>query len=499
MPGKILGLDITHHAITAVQVKSEFKGYQITACARVVMDQNGGLDNALEGLFDQTDLKSDTFITSIPGEHLSYRNLKMPFKESKKIRQTLSFEIETLVPFPIENLVVDFSIIDQSDQSEILAVSVKKDYISEYLECMTNHGIDPEFMDIQSVPIVSWLLSQKGTPDDGLFFEIDGKRNTMILYLKRRIALIRTFDLEGDPVTRSVSDSTDDVPALTADQIEPYLKSFCTRVQHTLHAFGWKSKGIISPERIYYTGMGALYPGTGEILNRFLDIPVEQVNLAGDKRIYMDAEVARAWNPALMDGALALAIREDHGKGRGFNFRKDEFEVRKHYLGFKKDIRKVAVFLLLILSFLAIDLGVDYYLMKKRYRILHERITEVFRQTFPDEKRVVDPVKQMRVNIGEIKKPAFLLPGIKSNQRVLDLLMDVSRGVSKSVDLRVTHLVIDPKTVRIKGETDSFNTVDNIKNSLESSDYFRTVTITSANLNRTGKRVQFEIKLQRSS
>jgi YbbR domain-containing protein len=59
-------------------------------------------------------------------------------------------------------------------------------------------------------------------------------------------------------------------------------------------------------------------------------------------------------------------------------------------------------------------------------------------------------------------------------------------------------MVIDPETVRISGETDTFNTVDNIKTGLEPSDYFSTVTITSANLDRSGKRIQFEIKLQRS-
>ena len=162
--------------------------------------------------------------------------------------------------------------------------------------------------------------------------------------------------------------------------------------------------------------MGALYPETGEFLSRFLDIPVEQVNLAGDKRVYMDGDVARVWNPALMDGALALAIREDHRKGRGFNFRKDEFEVKKYYLGFKKEIRKVAVFLLLILSFLAADLGLDYYLMKKRYRVLNQKITEVFKQTFPDLKRIVEPVQQMRVHIDEMKRSTVLLPGITTHQ-----------------------------------------------------------------------------------
>jgi general secretion pathway protein L len=130
MPGKILGLDISEDSITAVQVKSELKGYQITAFARVMVEEEGGLDNALRSLFNQMDLTSDTYLSSIPGEHVSYRNLQMPFKEPKKIRQTIAFELESMIPFPIEDVVVDFTIIDQAGQSEILAALVSRRYIT---------------------------------------------------------------------------------------------------------------------------------------------------------------------------------------------------------------------------------------------------------------------------------------------------------------------------------------------------------------------------------
>ena len=66
------------------------------------------------------------------------------------------------------------------------------------------------------------------------------------------------------------------------------------------------------------------------------------------------------------------------------------------------------------------------------------------------------------------------------------------------MDVKVTTMVFDPDTVRVSGETDTFNTVDAIKSRLEPSEYYSGVTITSANLDRTGKRVQFEVKLQRA-
>ncbi len=101
----------------------------------------------------------------------------------------------------------------------------------------------------------------------------------------------------------------------------------------------------------------------------------------------------------------------------------------------------------------------------------------------------------MRVKIREMKKSRHL--GAKV-QGVLQILKDISQRVPKSIDMHVTRLVVDPETVRISGDTDTFNAVDTIKNRLEPSDLFSAVTITSANRDRTGNRFQFEIKLQRT-
>jgi general secretion pathway protein L len=499
VPGKTLGLDISADSITAVQVTSGLKGYQITACARFQMEDSHSLDDALKELFQKMDLKSDSYFAPVRGEDVSYRNLRMPFREPKKIRSTLPFEIETLVPFQIDDLIVDFNIIERADQSEVLAVSVKKDYVAQYLAQLQTYGIDPRVLDIRGVPTVSWLLRQEGIPDNGLFLDLGSKVNTMILYLKRRIVLIRASSFDGGPIERMISHTRQEGPLeeSTVEQIESSLKGFCATVQNTIHAFAWQSKRDARPEKVFFTGLVALYPDTGILLNRFLGIQAEMINLRGNRGIRIDRDIAHVWNPALMDNALALALR-DEKRGQGFNFRKNGFEVKRQYLGLKREIRKVGVFLILIISFLAADLGVDYYLLKRRYVSIEQKITEIFRQSFPDVKRVVDPVQQMKVKINELKSSEVSLPGIKTNRRVLDLLKEISGLIPKSMDVLVTRMVVDPETVRITGETDTFNTVDSIKSGLEASDYFSAVTITSANLDRTGKRVQFEINLQRA-
>jgi general secretion pathway protein L len=499
MPKIVLGLEISDDAVTAVQVKGDLKGYQVTGCDRVKIERDEGFDYAMKSLLDRIGHDSNICITAIPGDEASYRNLQMPFRDTKKIRQTLPFEVEQMLPFPIENMVIDFSINNRSGHSEILAVSVKKAFISKFLERLNSHGMDPDVLDIRGVPVVSCLLRQEGTPEDGIFIEIDEKMATTALYLKRRVVLIRTFAMNGPslPPTMPGVGNGKKTDTRTPAQFKSNLLSLCTMVENTIHAFASQKNETVHPERIFFTGAGALNPETEGLLSRFFDIPAERVNLSRDKRVHMDENISENWNPALMNGALALALR-DSRHGQGFNFRKDEFEIKKRYSGLRKEIKRSVILFVVILSFVAVDLGVDYSFMEKRNRILDRKITEVFKQTFPEVKRIVDPLQQLKIKLNEAKKSAVSHPGMKGSGKVLDILRDISQRVSGSLTVHITRMVIDPDTVRISGYTDTFNTVDNIKSGLESSAFFSDATISSANLDRTGKRVKFEIKLQRA-
>jgi Tfp pilus assembly protein PilN len=288
------------------------------------------------------------------------------------------------------------------------------------------------------------------------------------------------------------------IDPLQADKAEASLKSLCKTIQNTIHAFGWQHNQRIYPEKIFFSEIRDMDINTNAFLQSYLGIPVERISVRGDKRVRMEDYLSRVWNSPLMDRALALALR-DNKKGRGFNFRKGEFEVTNRYVGFKKEIRKIGIFLGIVLLFLIIDLGMDYHLLKKQYETSDQRIVELYRQVFPNEKKVLRPLDQMRIKVNGVKNSAVSLPGIKVDHKIVDLLKDISERIPTSLDVRVTNVVIDQATARMSGETDTFNTVDGIKSGLESSDYFSNVTISSAKLDRSGKRVQFEMKLERTN
>ncbi|MCF8082836.1 MAG: PilN domain-containing protein, partial [Deltaproteobacteria bacterium] len=164
----------------------------------------------------------------------------------------------------------------------------------------------------------------------------------------------------------------------------------------------------------------------------------------------------------------------------------------------KKAIRKGVIFLVLILALLGGHLITDYYMLKREYNRLDTEMIRLFKKTLPQVTRIVDPVQQLKVEIQQLEEESASTAMTGSDRRVLDLLADLSRRIPKTVDVHVSRMVMDPKSVRIGGETDTFNSVDSLKNALTPSAFFSEVTISSANLDRKNNRVKFEMKLKRN-
>lgn len=496
MPSKITGLHMDGDSIVAVQVRAGLKGYEISSCSRIVVREGVVPERDLKVLLESADFRSDRFVAQIPDKEIFFRNLPMPFKDHKKIRQTLPFEMETLVPLPVEELVTDFMATDGSDGARIITASATRETIGEYLATLQTCGIVPYLLEVWGASLASSVINQ-GLSDHGLVLDMGADSVSMALFMNRKVVLIRTLSFknaslpnlfmapENGPVTQSFQE----------EEVDAYFRSMCTAIRNTIHAYQHMAGDFIAPEKVFFTGPGALFPRCGDLLSRFLQIPAVEIDLCGDSKIRVSEEMAGSWRPALMSNALSLAMR-GAGKGMGFNLLRDEFQGKKRLFGHKKEWRKMVIFLLIILLFFGVDMAVDYYSLKSRYDALDSEMVRVFRKTFPNISRIVDPVQQMKVEIQQLKQKGTAELRMES-QGALDVLKEVSRGIPKRLDLIVTRMVIDPETVSIKGKTGAFNSVDIIKNGLSASSLFSSVNISSANLDRTGKMVKFEMKLVR--
>ena len=508
MSDSILGLDIGESSLKAVQVTAGLKGYEVSACARVEVGEDEGFEEALGRLFQEMAFDGGVCISSVQADRLSFRNLSMPFKDRKKIAQTIGYELEPMLPFSVEALTTDYVVNEYGEETRILAASVRQEMLDQYLASLAAHHIDPDVIDVSGVPTAIQLAQQDDRPADALFIDMGSNSTSAILFIGRTLALVRSFHFGGQRVTDHIAQlkkvNHQEAETLKCgkeaegftENVRPLVQAFCQEVRNTLHAFRCETVEEADPEKVFLTGGGALFPGMAAMLQAFLELPVELVDLAEQTGLEMGEETSDGWNPLLMNSALGLALRNTKGKD-SFNFRAGKYRKQRRYDQFKDEAKRIGIYVAIILLVLMADVSADYFVLQKHHNQLQGQITAIFKKTFPEVERIVDPAQQMKVKIRAAKESLAFPAESFVQGAVVDVLRDMILRIPKTADVDVSSLIIDTGRVRLKGETDSFNTVDTVKQGLQASAYFKDVAIGSAQLDRSGNKVRFELIMER--
>jgi general secretion pathway protein L len=482
MSRKILGLDIRHDAVSAVLIESSIKGTAIEAQAHVpIPDRKEDGNNwvvSLETIVKKMDITGSVCVASLPADEISFRNIQVPFKGQKKIKKILPFELEPTLPLPIEDLIVDFISLELPENigaRNLLSAAVEKSKIQFYLDALAGFNIEPEIVTVGGCSTAMFLGNFLDSRQNWLFIDIDKNRCSVFLIFSGKTCLIRTFPIQSTARSHKI-------------------KSLCSNIRRTLIA----SEKIIGfefkPDGGFITGSGIDDLGFDQDMEQALGFPLERADILRYTDMIKQQSVSQSWVPFLMDNPLSLALMEIEG-AKGFNFRKGPFASKKFWEENKKNLIQSGVLLFLVLALGFFSLFLDSYLMGKRLTRLNRQITDIFTSTFPDVKKIVDPVEQMRVKIREAKKDA-MFPGEAGTQPLaIDILNTLSTRIPKNVDVILTRLVLGADSVVISGDTDTFNSVDNIKSGLEQSGLFKKITISSANIDKSDKRVHFNLKL----
>ncbi|MDD5723212.1 MAG: pilus assembly protein PilM [Syntrophales bacterium] len=506
MPEKILGLDIGEDSIKAVQIAAGFREYHVVNSAMIDIEEAGGIDKAIEKLLENDTLRSSICVTSLPVHQFSFRNIKLPFKSRKKIKQILPYELEPLIPYSFDDVLIDYIITTQSEQPEALVASVPKSTVGDLVNLLAAHHIETSVIDIDAVAVALKLAAACDPEKYFLLLDI-GKRNTAgVLFKGNKISQIRHFRFGGEAISDSIvravgcdQHSAEEIKKMgSAEEAKEDICKICndffTDVGNTLNFLILNSNMDLMPSRIFLTGGGSLYPLLREEMERFFSLPVAVADVSAAENIRFEGKIMKNWDPALMNQALALATR-DVRDTHGFNFSLGDFKPKKKYDEFKKGFRWMAILFLIILSTFCVDVYLTYRYDSRYLKDLKQEITDVFHKTWPEVTRIVDPVQQLRIKVEELRNPPAGRENLLSGVRVLDILDDISRLLPASVDFVVTSFQYDGNTVTIKGQTDNFNTVDNIEKALGKSNIFNNVKISSASLIEKENRVGLDLKM----
>jgi general secretion pathway protein L len=483
MAKKILGLDIQDNSLSAVLVNSGIKGNRLEGYVHIPFaaapEDTDGLTAALDSLTAQLDITGSVCALSLPAEHVSFRNLKVPFKQAKKIRQILPFELEPTLPLPVENLVVDFHVIKTdgaSEETDLIAAAMDIERLQGYMDRLARYAIDPEIVTVGGYAAAVCLARLAQLPENAMMLNVDTRFATLVAFEDGRLHLIRPF------------------PKGAADSQQ--LKTLSQNVRRTLFAFEAAGNPTCRPDMIYLSGPAAGQNGFAHEMSQLLAVPARRTDLVRDIPAKLSNPPETGWKSEQMDNALALALLEIIGI-KGLNFRKGPFAVKKRWAEHRRQFIRSAVLLTLLIVLMLANLFVGTYLKTKRLEALNTEINGIFQSTFPEVKKVVDPLQQMRAEIEATRKASLFPMQDGGGERMIDILDELSRRTPANLNVQFSRLVAGTEdSVTITGDTDTFNTVDAMKGSLEASTIFKEVTIVSTNKESDGNRIRFRLKIK---
>ncbi len=482
MAKKVLGLDVSSDGIGAVLLKRGVKTHTIEACAHIALAQKAPFEEslaaALEKLCAQVDIGDVICTASFPAERISYRHVEVPFRAARKIHQVLPFELEPGLPYPVEDTVWAYQGLGGTRQNTLLAAAAVKAEFDAYLACLKHFGLDPA-----SVSPAGYALALL-TDEQAKKQETDDDR-WMLIDIGRQAATV--FLLAGGLIQA--------VRPVARRSAHPWSAAeVATTIRRTLHAFSERVPGGYTPGQAFITGYDLLDVNLESELAGLLSLPVKRTDLSGSLPVSLDERALENWRAHRMDKALALAYAGFGLSGRQLlDFREGSAPRIRFWSQYRRQLVTAGVLALLVVGLMGADLLSQTRVLERRLAMLNARITEVFRSTFPEVKNIVDPLQQMRVKLREIDRR--MPEGISTRPPALAILDDISRSIPNSIDVVFSRLVITGDNVQISAETDTFNAVDEIKNRLTQSELFGKVDITSANMDKTSRRVRFKLKL----
>ena len=510
MARKIIGIDLGSYSVKVAELERGLKSFTLVGFYErpvqysELLSPDESLAIALQGLIDDHNLDWDNAIVGFYANKLASRVITFPFGGTKKVTQAVPFELETFIPFDLDEVVWDFSILKQSKEfSKVLVAYAQKKDVQLLLSMLDGIGINPRKICAEGIEL-SHLMNLGLVPPEGGYAIVDIGHTKSVITVCHGTELghSRSILVAGKAITEAIAaklsvpyeeaerlkielgqilvggeDELDETTQQVSSAIKEVIDDLVLHLRQTL--FSYRETEDVPPQGIYLSGGTSRLPGLDRYLSDVLRLNVTYLDCTEMQFSKLERSGAHRH---VIPNALSLALRGVAGGGVTVDFRKDEFSFTGDVEQMGGGFKKIAVVVGLLIFLALISFSWRYYGLKKRLNAVNREAGEIVKQILPDiPKRMMKSPKQILAYIkskeSEMNEKSVALENLLGVSP-LNILREISKDLPSrdKLIIDVEALSIAPPRIVMRGRTDSFESVDRIKKSLEKIKYFENVS-----------------------
>lgn len=479
MSASFLRIDLDQFGISAMLVEQTAKNAMPREECHVLFkdlpeskESQDSFDAGLDIISQQIDLSScSTAVIFVSSLSVFFRNMELPFRSEKKISQVLPFELESFLPYADENYISDFHRIGIDDNSNlILTASFLESQIKKYVSKLDDLGIKPVIITPGGYASVLSFLKERKELSSFIFLHRTKSETTLVIVVNRKPCMVRAFSaLQSGPGKLAAAVRQSILGFRQRTGIDPVFnvfiysdgdnqetKEICSALDHHLE----------NPSRL-----------------RSVEIPCERIQ------------------ENVSSKSLLSAITPETQMKYLFNFCKGKYGAYSFLKTYLNHLATGFGMALILFSLSVFSINTDISGLDEKIDRLDKTALRIYRETFPDKTKVMDPYLEMTANVkAALKKSGTAYNNHdlskKKDVRVSDVILELSKRIAASIDVDASRLIFNEGRLILSGSTDNFNNVDKVKTGIEGSKMFEKVSISSAAMDKKGNRVNFKFIIE---
>jgi len=290
---KLVGLEKNREAEWSLKVMGEAEN------KAGLPDEKGNnvseLADLIKDLVSDLKLKTKTVVISLPEKDVVSRLVRLPPLKESEIKDALTFEAETFVPYPVSEALIDYSVVNRDEAGRMLvfAIAAKKALVLAYEKVFKKAGLELVAVESPAVAMNRVINNSVSSTGSVLLMDLGETTSDIVIARAGDIYLTRPVSVGGEALTRAISINL----GLDMKSAEEYKKAYGMRASELegkiknalLPVFGNMAEEIRKATIAYreewgktidllvLSGGGANMPGLAEELTSVLGLEVQVI------------------------------------------------------------------------------------------------------------------------------------------------------------------------------------------------------------------------------
>jgi type IV pilus assembly protein PilM len=287
-------------------------------------------------------------ISSVPASEILIRSLDIKLTKERDVKEAIPFQIEPLLPFPLEHSLLQSMIVKKAANSTLVNVfALRKDLLQQHLDSLRSFQLDPENVSCSQAALAAFakhLANANVLGRPTAIIHIGFKETLCVISCDGVVLASHAFNIGGSTLAKSLANdknlSFEKAEAMLRDlDLESVDSTHYPTLQQTLDALRMEiAKSLFALTKqckiqhiveILLTGEGSLYPQMSETLSRSLNATLSTPKQQGNYSSQTLQEYAIA---------IGLALTLQPSNRHPINFRQGDLAYPDPWKRLKKPL-----------------------------------------------------------------------------------------------------------------------------------------------------------------